>query len=107
MICYVDRWIASSNLASGTPVYVDTPCLRGKDGSVKQLIRLNGPPGEPGEDRKVWKWLFADLADNEDIHTIIMDRFRWGWAGKFGVASLGRGPPDPDHESVPVIFEIL
>jgi hypothetical protein len=57
-------------------------------GNKYRLQRLIGEPGESGEDWNVWKWMFCELWEGEDINTVVTDRKRWGWAGKFGVGQL-------------------
>ncbi|TAQ89858.1 hypothetical protein B7494_g1830 [Chlorociboria aeruginascens] len=56
-----------------------------KSGVTKILTRLIGRPGYEGEDPALWKWLFADLKEDENLDTVVREKSRWGWAGRFRV----------------------
>lgn len=63
---------------------MDCPVVKAKDGCTRKLARLSGGSANgPGEDREVRKWLFADLREDENMHTLIGEEARWGWCGKF------------------------
>lgn len=40
----------------------------------------------------VWKWMFVDLREDENLDSIIREKGKWGWAGRFGAQQiLGNG----------------
>ncbi|ESZ96151.1 hypothetical protein SBOR_3426 [Sclerotinia borealis F-4128] len=53
----------------------------GDRNELKRLIP--GSIDEGREDSAIWKWLFCDLSEGEDVNMVITDRNRWGWGGKF------------------------
>ena len=47
---------------------------------VKRITDESTPQGE---DLTVWKWLFCELGEGEDLNTLVTEKERWGWGGKF------------------------
>ena len=80
--------------------------IKGKDGTIRRLHRRSETPGQVGEENHTWKWLFAELKDDEDIHTIIQEKTRWGEGGTFGLSDHSQGTADLDDPSLPTMFEI-
>ena len=85
---------------------MDCPVVKAKDGCTRKLARLSGSGNEPREDREVRKWLFADLREDEDMDTLIREKARWGWCGKFGLSRyfLIRQEEQPVDASVPTLM---
>lgn len=57
---------------------------------------MNGPIGEPGENTRIWKWMFVDLEEDEHLDVIIRDRSRWCWGGRFRVSDPVESDPEGD-----------
>ncbi|KAF7857809.1 uncharacterized protein EAF02_011176 [Botrytis sinoallii] len=51
----------------------------GHDPIEKNNRRIN----TQGEDLTIWKWLFCELGEGEDLNTLVTEKERWGWGGKF------------------------
>jgi hypothetical protein len=85
-------------------MHSDLLYMKGKDRAIKQLIHFNVLPGENHYDRE---WLFADLKDDEDAHTMIREKSRWAGGGNFVVSdTVEQDTADLDDSSLPTIFEI-
>jgi hypothetical protein len=42
----------------------------------------------------MFRWLFTDLMECEDLNTTVSEKARWGWAGRFALGhELERGSP--------------
>ncbi|KAI9643514.1 hypothetical protein NHQ30_008133 [Ciborinia camelliae] len=68
----------------GQGVNVDDLAVENQRGDRNQLRRLlPGALDERREDPAIWKWLFCDLREGEDANTVVTDKTRWGWGGKF------------------------
>jgi hypothetical protein len=67
------------------------PGTQDKRGITRILVHHFGPIIDDDEDPAVWKWGFADLADDEDLNTIIHQKERWGWARMSLGRELSRG----------------
>jgi len=81
-------------LAYQIPGY-QTLAVKDRKGNTRVLRRLLGGVGEPGEDTRIWKWLFADLKEDETLESVINMKSRWAWAGKFGLGhEIERGVSD-------------
>ena len=103
-MCLLARRVTGVPGPSGIIVHSDSLFVKEKGGDIKRLIRL---PGHVSEENYTNIWLFAELQDTEDVHTIIRDKSRWVCGGKFGVADTDfQGPADLDDASLPTSFEI-
>ncbi|KAJ8063734.1 hypothetical protein OCU04_007597 [Sclerotinia nivalis] len=64
-------------------LWVEALAVQNQDGDKIQLNRITGESSPYREDVEIWKWLFCELGEGEDLNTVVTDRERWGWGGKF------------------------
>ncbi|KAM0125968.1 hypothetical protein ACHAO1_010333 [Botrytis cinerea] len=64
-------------------LWIQALAIQNQDGDMIQLKRITDESTPQGEDLTVWKWLFCELGEGEDLNTLVTEKERWGWGGKF------------------------
>ena len=95
---------------AGVSINVDWQAVRQKNGKTKHLVRLNSTADAAQfGDSEVWKWLFCDLRETENLSTRVTEKARWCYCGQFGLAGYDlavEAPAPPAAAGTPNTFMI-
>ena len=67
----------------GVGLYYQVYAIKKQDGAIKHLQRLADATQQNRADIRIWRWVFADMLEDETVDTLVREQHRWGFAGWF------------------------